>query len=153
MKPLFDILTTLRALYFLTHHAHHVIAGPTFFSDHSTLGTFYNGLLEDFDALAEECMRQDAAATVKHRAQVDVEAAEAAGVVEGTRDAKVFFTTQTKLEGHLRDQIGTALKTINGPVSPSSRVTPRLDDGLQNLLQDLATKSSARSYQLQGRLG
>ena len=47
------IATQLRALQFLSHRAHNMVKGPTFFEDHEFLGEIYPAYEAAFDSVIE----------------------------------------------------------------------------------------------------
>ena len=131
------IATQLRALQFLSHRAHNMVKGPTFFEDHEFLGEIYPAYEAAFDSVIERIIGTGSA-TVSI-VKINKAAAEMSSVAPQETKPDVFLRIILKGEKDLCALIDKAMS--------------KASNGTQNLLQGLCDQSEMRQYQLKQRLG
>jgi len=127
-------LTTLRTMQLLAQRGHHLVQGPTFFSDHEKLQSFYEEYGDGFDSVAENMIGNGA---VPDFGMVNQDAAKGSAAPSGRKPEQFFrtlLTMEEALQGAIKEEMAKA--TVGG----------------QNLLQGLAMDSDRRKYLMKGRL-
>lgn len=131
-----SLITQLRALQFLTHRAHNVIKGPTFFEDHKFLGKLYPAYEEAYDNAVERVI--GLGSEKLNLAKINIAASQMGDILPFETKPEPFFRVILKGEKDLCEMIDKAVKNAS--------------QGTQNLLQGFADQSEARQYQLKQRL-
>ena len=131
-----SIVAQLRALQFLSHRAHNVVKGPTFFEDHEFLGELYPAYEKAYDDLVERIIGTNAESLSICR--VNKAAAEMSSVSPNETSPEAFFRIILKGEKDLCAMIEESIKEQT--------------QGTQNLLAQIADDSEKRIYSLKQRL-
>lgn len=133
-----DKLATLyRAAQFYAHAAHNFAKGATFYQDHEALGELYGAYEEAYDSIVERMIGNGEPFNIQ---QILTNAAAEANRYPdpATFSQSSSFQTLFALEQKIRVEIETVIQSQTL--------------GAQNLLQDLADQSEARSYKIGQRL-
>lgn len=130
-----NLAVLFRAAQLITHRAHLITKGPTFFQDHEFFGELYPAYESAYDAIVERMIGLGDTPDIN---QINSEACQNAGKVT-EKDPKTLFERILRLEKTLQ-------KSLTESMSGAT-------EGTKNLLAQLADDSEVRTYKIQQRLG
>lgn len=135
-----ELLYLLRGMYLYAHSAHHLSKGISFFADHGFFGDVYNDIEGDYDDVAERIIGLYGE---EHLKLQEVISGAMNKIIDapsvGTKDNRVFFEYQYKLDERLKDLIK---QIIDAGVTP----------GVEQLIGEIANKAEMRCYKVRQRL-
>ena len=131
-----SLITQLRALQFLSHRAHNVIKGPTFFEDHEFLGELYPAYEEAYDSAVERVIGLGTERL--SIAKINIAASKMSDILPNETKPEPFFRAILKGEKDLCGMIDEAVK--------------KASQGTQNLLQGFADDAEKRQFLIKQRL-
>lgn len=139
-QVLMEMIISLRCMQFYYHQAHQVAARSTFFSDHDAFGSFYAELEADFDSVSERNIGMFGGDAQNFPVILEGVSAKLKSYPHIAKDNNAYFEAGLKMEEALNKAVDAACKS------------PECNEGLKQLLGNIADKSQVRMYKIKRRI-
>lgn len=123
----------LRAMQFLYHNFHHLVSGPSFFSDHGFFGDSYSEIESNYDSVVENMIGDGSTPDLKELTH------NSAKIMLGFYSQDGFFNSALIAENSLQSLIESISKGD-------------IDQGTTNLIGGIAEMSKTRTYKIKQRI-
>lgn len=135
LKALIIISRSLQLYY---HYCHNLVSGPGFHADHKFFGKSYKELEADYDLLVEYCVSMYGKEGFITQEITDMVARQLSDLSVEEMSAEEMYEKSIELEKEYQEYI--------------VKLNSKAPLGLQNTVQDFATKSDIRSYKMKQRI-